>query len=139
MRAKLRQLQSNLVVRNVVMLYMVQLSTYVLPLMVLPYLSRVLSTEKYGLIAFAQFFMYYFLILTDYGFGLTATRKIAIHSEDMATVSRIFSNVMVARVLLMMVGFGAMMAIVFATPKMRPNWPVFLVCYLGVLGNVLFG
>ncbi len=120
------------------MLYVMQLGTYILPLLVLPYLSRVLSTEKYGLIAFAQFFMYYFMIITDYGFGLTATRKIAILSEDLPAVSKIYSNVMATRMLLMVMGFAVMVGIVFATPKMRPNWQVFLVCYLGVLGNALF-
>lgn len=136
--AYLRRLWSHLVVRNAVMLYVLQLSTYVLPLLVLPYLSRVLSPEKYGTIAFAQFFMYYFLILSDYGFGLTATRQIAVNSGNLPAVSRIFSNVMAARVLLMLAGFAMMMGVVFATPKMRMNWPVFPVAFIGVVGNVLF-
>jgi len=126
------------VFRNIVMLYGVQLSSYILPLIVLPYLSRVLSTQKFGVIALAQSFMYYFMVLTDYGFGLTAPREIAIQAEDPQAVSRIFSTVMVCRFLLMIVGFIAMLAIVLATPKMRANWLLFVICYLGVLGNVLF-
>jgi len=120
------------------MLYGVQLSSYILPLVVLPYLSRVLSTQKFGMIALAQSFMYYFLVLTDYGFGLTAPRAIAIQSDNPEAVSRIFSTVTVCRFLLMIVGFVAMLAIVLATPKMRPNWLLFVICYMGVLGNVLF-
>jgi PST family polysaccharide transporter len=120
------------------MLYGVQVSSYILPLIVLPYLSRVLSPEKFGVIALAQSFMYYFSILSDYGFSLTATRSIAIHSEDTRAVSRIFSAVMVSRFLLMILGFVIMITIVLITPKMRANWIVFVICYLGVLGNVLF-
>jgi PST family polysaccharide transporter len=82
--------------------------------------------------------MYYFLVLTDYGFGLTAPRAIAIHSDDPQEVSHIFSTVTVCRFLLMIFGFIAMLVIVLATPKMRPNWLLFVICYLGVLGNVLF-
>ncbi|HWZ32814.1 MAG TPA: flippase [Bryobacteraceae bacterium] len=134
----LKRLWTHHLVRNIVMLYGVQLSSYILPLVVLPYLARVLSTERFGVIALAQSFMYYFLVLTDYGFGLTATREIAIHSDDHAAVSRIFSRVMMARVLLMAVGFVVMLGVVLATPKMRPNWILFVICYLGVLGNVLF-
>ena len=44
--------------------------------------------------------MYYFMVLTDYGFGLTATRAIAIKSDDRDAISRLFSSVMVARFLL---------------------------------------
>lgn len=120
------------------MLYGVQLSGYILPLIVLPYLSRILSPTKFGVIAFAQSFMYYFMVLADYGFGLTATRSIAIHSDDPKAVSRIFSSVTVCRFLLMAFGFVAMMTIVLATPKMRQNWILFPICYMGVLGDVLF-
>jgi polysaccharide transporter, PST family len=126
------------VFRNIVMLYGVQLSSYILPLVVLPYLARVLSPQRFGVIALAQSFMYYFLVLTDYGFGLTAPRAIAIHSDDPQEVSRIFSTVTVCRFLLMIFGFIAMLVIVLATPKMRANWALFVICYLGVLGNVLF-
>jgi polysaccharide transporter, PST family len=133
-----QRLWKHQLLRNIVMLYGVQMSSYILPLIVLPYLSRVLSTEKFGVIALAQSFMYYFLVLTDYGFSLTATRSIAIHSDDRNAISRIFSAVMVCRFLLMALGFVVMLAIVMATPKMRANWSLFAICYLGVLGNVLF-
>ena len=136
--SRFKRLWNHQLLRNIVMLYGVQVSGYILPLIVLPYLSRVLSPEKFGVIALAQSFMYYFMVLTDYGFNLTATREIAIHCDDNKAVSRIFSAVMVCRFLLMFVGFVVMIAIVLATPKMRPNWSLFVICYLGVLGSVLF-
>ncbi len=134
----LRRFWSHRVIRNVAMLYLMQLGTYVLPLLVLPYLSRVLSPEKYGTIMFAQVFMYYFWMLSDYGFTLTATRQIAACRDDMPAVSRIFSNVMMARLFLMIIGFCIMIVVVLATPKMRMNWPLFLIAFLGVVGNTLF-
>ncbi len=132
----LKRVTTHSLVRNIVMLYGVQLSSYILPLIVLPYLSRVLSVEKFGVIALAQSFMYYFMVLTDYGFGLTATRAIAIKSDDRDALSRLFSTVMVARILLMGVGFVCMLAVVLATPKMRPNWLLFVCLLSGRAGRI---
>jgi polysaccharide transporter, PST family len=134
----LARLYQHPLVRNVVLLYGIQLSSYILPLLVLPYLARVLSPARFGAIAFAQAIMYYFLVLADYGFGLTATRSIAIHRDNPAEVSRIFSAVTVCRFLLMGSGFVVLMTVVAITPKRRANWFLFPVCYLSVLGDVLF-
>jgi len=47
---------------------LVQLSNYVIPLITLPYLTRVLGAESFGKVAFAQVVMTYFALLVDYGF-----------------------------------------------------------------------
>lgn len=126
------------VIKNTAALVVVQISTYAAPLLVIPYLSRVLSTDHYGLIAFATSFNWYFMTLVEYGFNLTATRRIAIHRDDPEKISQIFSSVMAAKALLTAVGFVIMVAIVMATPKLRPDFPLFCLGYLSVLGDLLF-
>ena len=134
----LNRLLKHVALRNVLLLYLVQFSSYVMPVITLPYLSRVLSPEKFGLIAYAQAFMWYFITLTDYGFNLSATRQIAVHQEDTEEVSRIFSTVMVCKVLLTLLGLTILMTTVLAIPKLRPNWLLFLLAFLSVVGNCLF-
>jgi polysaccharide transporter, PST family len=124
--------------RNVVLLYVVQFSSYIMPLITLPYLSRVLSPEKFGLIAYAQSFMWYFVTLTEYSFNLTATREVAIHRENSEEVSNIFSAVMASKLFLTLLGLAILMGTVFAVPKLRVNWPLFLVSFLTVTGNLFF-
>ena len=134
----LNRLLKHVALRNVLLLYLVQFSSYVMPVITLPYLSRVLSPEKFGLIAYAQAFMWYFITLTDYGFNLSATRQIAVHQEDTEEVSRIFSTVMVCKVLLTLLGLTILMTTVLAIPKLRPDWLLFLLAFLSVVGNCLF-
>jgi PST family polysaccharide transporter len=120
------------------MLYAVQISTFLFPLITLPYLSRVLSPDKFGLLAYGQSFAWYFYTLTEYGFDLTATRRVAINRDDSNAVSRIFGAVMGAKTLLTISGFVIMVCVVFATPKLRSDWPLFFVSFLTVIGGWLF-
>lgn len=134
----LRRLLKHVVVRNVLLLYVVQISGYVMPLITLPYLSRVLSTEKFGLVAYAQSLMWYFITLTEYSFNLTATRHIAVHRDDPEEISKTFAVVMGNKLVLTLAGFGILVAAVFFVPRLHENWGLFLVTFLSVVGNFLF-
>ncbi len=125
-------------VKNTAALFVIQISTYAAPLLVIPYLSRILTTDHYGLIAFATSFNWYFMTLVEYGFNLTATRRIAIHRDDPQKISQIFSSVMAAKTLLTVVGFLIMVSVVMATPKLRSDFSLFCLAYLAVLGDLLF-
>ena len=120
------------------LLYAVQIGSYVFPLIALPYLTRVLAPARFGLISFAQSFMWYFVTLTEYGFNLTATRQIAVHRDDPEAVSRVFSSVMLTKLILTVIGFAIMLVVVFATPKLRADWLLYVVSFLSVVGNFLF-
>jgi len=133
----LEQLRHRLV-KNTAALLVVQMSTYAAPLLVLPYLSRVLSTDHFGLIAYATAFNWYFLTLVEYGFNLTATRQISIHCDNPRKLSEIFSSVMAAKTLLTVVGFFIMIGTVLATPKLRPNLDLYCISFLATLGDLLF-
>jgi len=55
------------VAKNATSLYIIQFAQYILPLITVPYLVRVLEPSGYGLVAFCQSFIAYFIILTDFG------------------------------------------------------------------------
>ncbi|MDO9573217.1 MAG: oligosaccharide flippase family protein, partial [Candidatus Omnitrophota bacterium] len=83
--------EKKIVFQNFISLSTLQGINYILPLIVLPYLIRVIGIEKFGLIAFAQALVQYFMILTDYGFSLSATRKISLCADSDKKISAIFS------------------------------------------------
>src|SRR5579863_647321 len=70
------------VLHNVTSLSGLQLVTYLFPIIILHYLFRVIGPERFGLISFAQAFVQYFMILTDYGFSVSATKEISLCHEN---------------------------------------------------------
>ena len=124
--------------RNALSLYGIQAANYILPWFTFPYLLRVLGVEKFGAIAFAQAFVSYFLVVTEYGFNFTATREISIHREDQLKLSQIFTATMLAKTLLMLGSLGVFSAMVFLVPRFRVDAPLYFVTFLSVIANVIF-
>ena len=63
------------VFKNFCSLSVLQGFNYILPLLVLPYLIRTVGLNYFGVLMFSQSIINYFIIIVDYGFNLSATRK----------------------------------------------------------------
>ena len=130
--------EKQVVLGNFISLSTLQGVNYILPILVLPYLVRVIGPEKFGLIAFAQAFVQYFMILTDYGFNYTATRKISLCHDKKAEASSIFSSVMTVKVILTIISFIILIAVINFVPRFKDEWLIFFISFLAVIGNTLF-
>ncbi|MDO8662600.1 MAG: oligosaccharide flippase family protein [Candidatus Omnitrophota bacterium] len=125
------------VLENFASLSTLQCINYLLPLLVLPYLIRIIGPEKFGLIAFAQALIQYFMIITDYGFSLTATRKISLCNEY-KQASTIFSTVMSVKFILAFLSYLILLLLINLVPKFKTDWLLYLFSFGAVIGNTLF-
>lgn len=110
---------------------------YLIPVITLPYLVRVLGIGPFGLISVAQAFAAYFVILTDYGFNLSATRRIAQQHQDAAAISRTFSAVLTIKIILALLGVAVMAVVLALLPHFGRDADMYAVNYLTVIGTVL--
>ena len=134
----LRGMAAGTPIQNTVSLYAIQFVNYIFPLVTIPYLVRALGPTNYGALAFAQSLIGYFLVLTDYGFDLTATRKIAVNRNDPLALSRIAVSTWAAKFLLCGCGFVVLLLVSMAVPKVGQSRTLAIVLYGSVLGNALF-
>ncbi|MDD4938871.1 MAG: flippase [Candidatus Omnitrophica bacterium] len=130
--------ERKVVMKNFASLSVLQSITYLLPVIVLPYMFRVIGPAKFGLISFAQAFVQYFMILTDYGFSISATKEISLCREEHDKVCSIFSSVLTVKILLALLSLAIMGIMVYFIPKFRHNWMVYVLSFGTVLGNTLF-
>lgn len=124
--------------KNFFFLFMINIANYILPLLTFTYLVRVLGVEKFGLLSFASSIITYFLIVTDYGFNLTATKDISINRNDKDKINEIFSTVISLKIIIMSLCFIVLLPLIFLIPKLNTYWFIYIFTFGTVLGQVLF-
>lgn len=135
---RIQQWRHNEVLRNALWLYLVTFGGYLLPLITLPYLSRVLNVANFGLVAYAQSLVWNCITVVEYGFNLTATREVAFHRNNPVQLGRIASAVFAAKALLTVAAFAVYAVVILRLDSTRAHWPLFLIAFLSVLGYCLF-
>jgi PST family polysaccharide transporter len=123
---------------NIFSLGTIQLVNYILPLLTVPYLVRILKPDYYGLIAFSTATITYFIMLTDYGFNLSATRQISIHRKNLKKVNEIFSATIFIQAALLLVSFILLSGLVFTFEIFSKNWELYYISFGMVIGHFLF-
>lgn len=91
--------------KNTVFLYIMTISTYVLNLVTIPYLTRVLGPTVYGTVGVAVGYMSYIQIFLDFGFILSATQLISENREKKDYISQIIISVTIVKVIISMAVF----------------------------------
>lgn len=125
-------------IQNMTYLSILQLASYLFPLITVPYLARVIGASGYGKIAFASAVITWIQTVVNWGFGMTATRDVAKNRNNLDKVSEIFSNVLWSRVFLMCLSAFVLFILILVVPKFREDWLVLLFTFLLIPGHIMF-
>ncbi len=125
-------------VKNTAMLYIMNIAKIILPLVTLPYLTRVLSLGCYGTVSYVKNIMQYMQLIVDFGFVLSGTKEIVKLREDEDKLNEAVGTTIVAKLFLSSLALVALLICTFAIPLLRENIlytllsfvPVFLTCFL---------
>lgn len=121
------------IVQNILYLYGVRISGYIIPLITLPYLARVIGADAFGLVAFAQSFALWLALLVEYGFNLSATREVARYRGDATKISSIAAGVLGAKGILLFVSFVVTGICWLAIPLLKENFDIMIWAWLSAV------
>lgn len=121
-------------VKDVLYLVILQGLTYVVPLLVLPYLMETLGPEKYGYIGFSVAAIQYMMLIVDFGFNQSATKRIALAKDNQEELNKIFSATVYAKLFLLTICFAIVVALSFV-PQFKVYSSTLYVMFLTVVGQ----
>ncbi len=122
--------------KNTVMLYILQFSTYLLALLVAPYQTRVLGAEVFGgyLEASASIIIYFQLII-DFGFLLSATEEVSRGREDKKLLGGILTSVAFAKIALALVSFVVLFILCQIIPAWKQKETILILTFIATFLN----
>ncbi len=128
-------MMSGRILKNLVSLGSLQLFNFLIPLVLSPYLVRIIGLENFGRVSVAQAIISYFNIVTDYGFYITATKEISQNRDDQKAIGALYNEVLTTKLALLAVSFLLLVGLVtlFSTPETRPL--LYLLSFTLVVGQ----
>lgn len=136
-------MKHNTFYKNTLWQYGLQILKYLFPLLLIPYLTRVLGTEGYAVYAYVLSFMGVIQTIADFGFTLSGTKKVVDLRGDTAALSRLVGAITVARLMLLCGLFVCVMVVTRFIPIMAENtvyviWAFFATAGRTVLPDFIF-
>ena len=87
-------------VNNTIMMYLLTIAKLIIPLISLPYLTRVLSVDCYGTVSFVKSLISYMQVLVDFGFLLSGTKDVVDIIKNNGNPKEAIGNTLYAQLIL---------------------------------------
>jgi PST family polysaccharide transporter len=133
----LKEEENKRVATNFVSLTGLNFINYFFPIIVIPYLTRVLGVEKYGLYVFSFAIIQYLTLIVNYGFDYSATKYIAIHRDDKDKISEVVIGLTLFRLFLSFVCLIIIFILLKYVPALKKEYLLYLYGVGIFIGNSL--
>ena len=95
------------IVKNGVWLTILQIVNTIVPIITIPYITRILGAEEYGVFSIALNWILYFQVFVEFGFGLNGSRKTALLGEkNKKGLNNLYNNIISSRIILALISFA---------------------------------
>ena len=130
-----RKLLRSKLVQNGMWMLILQIFNTILPILTIPYITRVLSKTAYGEFAIASSWITYFQVVVEYGFALTGAKKAAMRKSD-DELSDIRNSIISARLFLFAICFVFALIMLIFVPADKSLKVCFVILFTMVFSLV---
>ncbi len=123
---------------NFISLFLLQGVNYLVPLIVFPYLVRVLGVDGFGVYNFIFYVIWMGVVISDYGFDLSATKLISVNRDKSEKIDEIFSAVLIIKAMLAFLFLIFLTLLIITFDKFAKEWMLYYLAFGFVIGQVLF-
>ena len=138
MSKKLNSSKRKVFLENFFSLSVLQFFSYILPLLTIPYLTRALGLEGFGVYIFVQTIINFLDVFVSYGFRVSATDDIAKNRKNPSLVSKIFSEVICTKIVLALSVFLLLLIGTVLIPDLADIRNLIFLGLPLLIGNLLF-
>jgi len=119
-------------------LTLLQFANYLIPMLIIPYIVRVLGVDVFGKITYAQNIITYFTLLINFGFEYSATREIAVNKGNKPVITQIFWSVLKQKAILLLLSLVGLVILYFSFSRVNSDFTLYFFVFLMNVGVVLF-
>lgn len=126
------------VIKNAIWLTVFQFANFVIPILIIQYVTKILGVEDFGRVTFVQNIANYATILINFSFEYTSTKEIAIHKNDKDKLRQIFWNTITIKTILLCVSALVFMPYVISVANYQEEILMYLAAWIINIGWCLY-
>lgn len=115
--------------QNTISLYLMNIVKLFFPILTLPYLTRILSTDSYGLVTYVRALIIYVQLIIDFGFLLSSTKSIVFAAGDKKKIGQVLGDTLAEKIILAICAVILFVIAVVLIPILNQN-KIFSLFYL---------
>lgn len=129
---RIKTILNTTVFKNSAWLFILQAFNTILPLITIPYVTRILGVEGYGNFSLSLNWITYFQVIVEYGFAYSGARKVSIHDGE--KLENLYSRIITARIILLTVSFVILLLVCFVFEVNIQQIICMLILFIMIIG-----
>ena len=111
--------------------------TYLVPLIVTPYFVRIVGTDNFGLLSFAQTIIQYLILFVGYNLDATVSGEVVIIKDNHEKLRKLFWKTMLARLILFFIATSIFLFLLLFYELANLNSSLLVVTFIGLIGYAI--